>query len=163
CTLTARAEEQAATLAAELARRLPDFDARELHFNLAHHSSHYYRNGGFDALPDDGALRVVERARLRPAPRDWLPCSLGRPARRALRDACPPSGCEAIARTVFVAPDLTVFPCSIWEAPLGNLRDHDLSLERLLAQPVAAHARATIERRACPGCFTPCEAAPAML
>jgi MoaA/NifB/PqqE/SkfB family radical SAM enzyme len=162
CTLTDRAEEQATSLARELAGRLPDFDARELHFNLAHHSSHYYRNTGFDGLPGEAALRVLERAARPSGALGWIERSYARLARRALREGFPPTGCEALVRTVFVGPDLDVHPCTIWERPLGNLRDFGLSLERLLAQPEVRVARAEIDARRCPGCFSPCEAMPAM-
>jgi MoaA/NifB/PqqE/SkfB family radical SAM enzyme len=163
CTLTDRAQEQEHSLAVELERRLPDFDRRELHFNLAHHSSHYYRNRAFGGLPGQAALRVLAAA---PRPRGalgWIERHYARLAARALAQGFPPTGCEALARTVFVGPDLDVHPCTIWDRPLGNLRDFGFSLERLLARPAAAAARAQIEARRCPGCFSPCEAVPAML
>ncbi|MSR46530.1 MAG: radical SAM protein [Planctomycetes bacterium] len=162
CTLTDRAEEQAESLAAELARRLPDFDRRELHFNLAHHSSHYYRNAGFAGLPGQSALDVLGRWPKPSGPLGFLERHYARLAPRALRDGHPPIGCEALRRTVFVGPDLDVHPCTIWEQPLGNARDFGLSLERLLTAVPARVARATIAKRACPGCFSPCEALPAL-
>ncbi len=162
CTLTERAELQAESLAAELARRLPDFDAREIHFNLAHHSSHYYRNAAFTELPGAGALAVMARWPKPRGPLGFLERAYARLAPRALAEGFPPIGCEALRRTVFVGPDLDVHPCTIWEQPLGNLRAFDLSLEALLTQAPTTAARATIERRGCPGCFSPCEALPAM-
>lgn len=162
CTLTERAQAQAESLAAELARRLPDFDRRELHFNLAHHSSHYYRNAAFDQLPGAEALAVLARWPKPAGPLGFLERHYARLAPRALREGHPPLGCEALRRTVFVGPDLDVHPCTIWDQPLGNLRQFDLSLERLLTAPPARAARATVERRACPGCFSPCEALPVL-
>lgn len=162
CTLTERAALQAQSLAAELARRLPDFDRRELHFNLAHHSSHYYRNAAFTELPGHAALAVLAAWPKPAGPLGFLERHYARLAPRALREGHPPIGCEALRRTVFVGPDLAVHPCTIWEQPLGNLRDHGLSLTRLLTAAPARAARATIERRACPGCFSPCEALPAL-
>jgi len=162
CTLTERAALQAEPLAAELARRLPGFDPRELHFNLAHHSSHYYRNAAFGELPGQAALDVLARWPRRRGLLGFLEHGYARLAPRALREGHPPIGCEALRRTVFVGPDLEVHPCTIWERPLGNLRDFGLSLTRLLTQPQSREARALVERRACPGCFSPCEALPAM-
>lgn len=162
CTLTERAEEQAESLARELAHRLHDFDPAELHFNLAHHSTHYYRNTAFTALPGAGALAVLQRWPKPAGPLGFLERAYARLAPRALAEGFPPIGCEALRRTVFVGPNLDVHPCTIWEQRLGNLRDHDLSLERLLTQLPATTARATIERRGCPGCFSPCEALPAL-
>ncbi len=163
CTLTDLAREQAESLASELARRLPDFDRRELHFNLAHHSSHYYRNEAFAGLPGEAALRVLERSERPRGALGWIERQYARLARRALTEGFPPTGCEALVRTVFVGPDLTVHPCTIWSRPLGNLRDFGFSLERLLDRPDVATARAAIEARQCPGCFSPCEAMPAMV
>jgi MoaA/NifB/PqqE/SkfB family radical SAM enzyme len=167
CTLTDRAEEQERTLAAELARRLPDFRPGELHFNLAHVSPHYYRNAAEGAAAglraSDGALAVLRRRGAARGALGWIERQYARLAPRALRDGHPPMGCDALARTVFVGPDLTVHPCTIWERPLGNLADFGLSLERLLARAEVDAARAQIVARRCPGCFSPCEAVPAMV
>lgn len=167
CTLAGDAEEQERTLAAELARRLPDFRASELHFNLAHVSPHYYRNAADGAAAglraSAGALAVLRRREHASGALGWIERQYARLAARALRDGHPPMGCDALARTVFVAPDLTVHPCTIWERPLGNLADFGLSLERLLARAEVDAARAEIVARRCPGCFSPCEAVPAMV
>lgn len=163
CTLTDQAQEQEQTLRSELGRRLPDFAATELHFNLAHHSSHYYRNAAFGGTAGAAALAVLARARPPRGALGFIERHYARLAPRALAEGHPPIGCDALARTVFVGADLTVFPCTIWGQPLGNLADCELSLETLLRRAAATTARATIERRACPGCFSPCEAVPAMV
>jgi len=167
CTLTERAEEQERTLATELGRRLPDFRRGELHFNLAHVSPHYYRNAADGTAAglraNDGALAVLRRRASAHGALGWIERNYARLAARALHDNHPPMGCDALARTVFVAPNLTVHPCTIWERPLGNLADFGLSLERLLARAEVDAARAEIVARRCPGCFSPCEAVPSMV
>lgn len=60
CTLTAEARLQADGLTEALRQRVPGFQEDELHFNLAHHSSHYYRNQDFTALPEAEALELLE-------------------------------------------------------------------------------------------------------
>ncbi len=163
CTLTTQAREQYAGLRQALQQRLPDFDLRELHFNLAHHSNHYYRNTEFTDLPDEEALQVLEETRFGWSPVSWLEWTYGRLARRALEEGFPPMGCTALRDTVFIGADLTVYPCSIWDRPLGNLRDENHSLRQVIEGLPARHARQQIDRKQCPGCFTPCESAPAML
>lgn len=163
CTLTERAKAQAAGLESELRRRIPDFRRDEVHFNLAHHSSHYYRNAEFTSWPGREALEVLESGRRGLTPVGWVEWIYQSCARRALRDNFPPMGCEALRHTVFIASDLTVHPCSIWNRPLGNLRDVGHDLTRLFQDLRAREARTLIERRQCPGCFTPCEAVPAIL
>lgn len=163
CTLTNQAAQQVQSLRSALQRRLPDFEEREVHYNLAHHSGHYYRNQSFTALPEEAALQQLERVRLRPDPLSWLEWVYGKLARSSLREGFPRVGCESIRHTLFIGPDLTVYPCSIWDHPLGNLRDYDHSLARLVQQEPVKEARRQIDRQQCPGCFSPCEAVPAML
>jgi MoaA/NifB/PqqE/SkfB family radical SAM enzyme len=163
CTLTDRADEQERTLVGELARRLPDFSPRELHWNLAHQSSHYYKNPGFTGRPGAAALAVLRRAQRPGGALGWIEAQYARLAPRALDEGFPPVGCEALVRTVYVGPDLTVYPCTIWDRPLGNLADFGLSLERLLTRDEVDRARAEVVAQRCPGCFSPCEALPAML
>jgi MoaA/NifB/PqqE/SkfB family radical SAM enzyme len=163
CTLTERAELQVKSLQEELQRLAPDLSRNLIHFNLAHHSSHYYRNQEFQEWPQEAALRQLEQARLRADPLSWVEWIYGRLARSSLAAGFPAVGCEALRHTIFVAPDLTVFPCSIWERDLGNLQDFDLSLEKLLQSSISHTVRQEIDAGQCPGCFSPCEALPAML
>lgn len=164
CTLTERAREQRTTLERDVQEAIQSFRAeREVHYNLAHHSSHYYRNEEFQELPLEDATEILAERRFSPGPIGWAEWVYGRLASRALKDRHPPTGCVAVRHTVFVSPDLTVRPCSIWDRPLGALRDHGYSLARVLALATAKEAREEIEARRCPGCFTPCEALPAMV
>ena len=164
CTLTDQARSQADGLHQALTERVPGFNPDDIHFNLAHHSSHYYKNTSFDALPDDQAVQVLEQRRFfRAGPVGWAEWVYARTARQSLQEGFPTVGCQAAEQTVFVAPDLTVYPCSIWDQPLGNLREFQYQLEALLTHLPAVEARQSIQRKECPGCFTPCEALPAML
>ena len=70
---------------------------------------------------------------------------------------------EAARASVFVGPDLRVHPCSTWERPLGNLRDFGFDLATLLKSEVSREARREIAAERCPGCWTPCDAAPTLL
>lgn len=163
CTLTRAADQQVEGLRRELAARIPDFGPHELHFNLAHHSSHYYRNPDFAGLPEGDALAVLEAQRFRPDPIGWVEWIYARLARRSLAERHPAVGCESLRHTVFVGPDLTVYPCSIWDRPLGNAREHGYRLAPLTTSAASRTVREEIRQRACPGCFTPCEALPAIL
>lgn len=69
-------------------------------------------------------------------------------------------GCQALRSTMFVSPEGEVYPCHLYDRPLGNVRAKDvLALWR--SADVAA-ARRDIEALACGGCFSACEAYPAI-
>lgn len=167
----ANAGARAATVEA-LARELPGVGAGDLHLNLFHRSAHYYGNleagepgrDGEEVRPED----VAEARRALPLPLSlsaWAERGYLEGAGRYLREgrARPPLPCVALRATCFVAPDGTVYPCVAWDRPLGGLPDHGFDLRRLWGSPAAAGAREEIAGGGCPGCWTPCEAVPAMM
>ncbi len=73
-----------------------------------------------------------------------------------------PSGipCQALRSTLFLSPEGDVYPCHLYDRPLGNVRTTDLAT--LWHSEAVAEARRDIEALACGGCFSACEAYPAM-
>lgn len=147
---------------------LPDgLSPRELHLNLAHHSTHYYRNAPGQGPPVEQAvalLRSVARARRASlSPVDAMERRYWSRAERFLREGDAGQACGALRASVFLAADLTVYPCSIFDRPLGRLPDAGWSLRRLAELGQARAALGEVERRACPRCWSPCEAFPTLL
>jgi len=147
---------------------LPDGVApRDVHLNLAHHSTHYYRNAAQVAPPTEAALALVaevSRARRRTlSPVDALERRYWARAERFLREGDAGQRCGALRASVFLAADLTVYPCSIFDRPLGRLADAGWSLRRVGQLPGARAALGDVETGACPRCWSPCEAFPTLL
>ena len=69
-----------------------------------------------------------------------------------------PVPCAALRASVFVNPQGVVYPCSIYNRPLGGLREYGYDLARVLGLDEAARARQAVVEDRCPGCWTPCEA-----
>lgn len=146
---------------------LPDVPARDLHLNLAHHSGHYYRNAS-DVAPDPArALVLIDELQRRRGPR-LDPLSLVEArywhfARRFLLRGDPGGACGALVASVYLGADLTVYPCSIHDRPLGRLPDLGWQLRRLGERSATHAARLEAETHRCPGCWSPCEAFPTLL
>ncbi len=156
-------------------KKAPRVDPGDLHVNLPNTSTHYYGDFAAD-LPDRDALRKeVERlltARHKGRrPADYL---VGYPLyyieRRYLQLALDhlshgysPIPCRALSSSCFVNSDGTVYPCVMWDRPLGSLGDTDGDLQAIWEGAAAEEARSTIARGGCSGCWTPCEAIPAIL
>ena len=68
--------------------------------------------------------------------------------------------CQALRSTAFISPEGDLYPCHVYDRPLGNLRER--SLDEIWNSPEVLEARRDIEKLACGGCFTPCEAYPAL-
>ncbi len=158
--------DQVPSTIAALAREVPGTGPGDLHLNLVHRAPHYYGDtvsAGEDVLPT-----VLRRARnalpLRPRASLWAERAYLVHAESYLENGrrSPPLPCVALAATCFVAPDGMVYPCVGWDRPLGNLSEHGFSLAALWSSPQAREARRGIAAGSCPGCWTPCEAVPAL-
>lgn len=144
--------------------RLSDVTVDDFHLNLAHASGHYYDNADTDALPDtEPAIQEIERVSSQKTAKRFDPVVFierhyQKYVRHYLKHGRAPFVCEAAAASCFIDPTGIVYPCSVFDAPLGSLREHDLDLSRLWLSIVRRKMRESIKIHGCPGCWTPCEA-----
>ena len=68
--------------------------------------------------------------------------------------------CQATRNSIFVDPFGTIFPCIIWDHPLGNVRD---GVAQALRTETTARARKAIRKAHCPVCWNACEVIASML
>lgn len=151
----------------EMRALLPDVAPEALHLNLAHASTHYYRTREDPRPPAETALALIDAVqRARGLPTSVLDVVERRYwsiARRFVREGDTGGDCAALRASVFVAADLRVYPCSIFDRPLGSLADVGYALRRLPELDGAASALELVEARECPRCWSPCEAFPSLL
>jgi MoaA/NifB/PqqE/SkfB family radical SAM enzyme len=153
------------TLAAA-AREAPGVTAEDLHVNVMQVSGHYYNNQGA-ADPDRRNLLedLADVRRLRPvrlAPFSFLERRYQSLVPAWFSTGRPPLPCQALAATCFIAADGTLYPCTIFDRPLGSLREAGFDLARLWNSAAVLEARRDLVAERCPGCWTPCEAYPAI-
>ncbi|MCA9682593.1 MAG: radical SAM protein [Myxococcales bacterium] len=162
-TLTPESEPGLGELEALLRARFPDFSAREWHWNRLQISRHFFNNedlAGREPSRPDLAREHLER---RGPPRSMVDAmELAFLINLEFYQRGEPSGiaCESLRSTAFVSPEGELYPCHVWDRPLGSLRQH--SFAALWHGQRTRSARAEVERLACGGCFTPCEAYPAL-
>jgi MoaA/NifB/PqqE/SkfB family radical SAM enzyme len=144
-----------------------DVSPREIHANLGHVSSHYYGNDEFVPPDSAEAIRALEAIRQARGssihPVAWIERRYQSLAKRYLGEGRIPLPCHALASSVFVDSTGNVYPCSVWDRRVGNLRDHDYDLRPLLAAAEATRLRGDARRGRCPQCWTPCEAFPTIV
>jgi MoaA/NifB/PqqE/SkfB family radical SAM enzyme len=71
--------------------------------------------------------------------------------------------CSALRSTVYLSEKGDVYPCTIWNKPLGNVRNTGYALMPLVEAARRTGVRKAIVERRCPNCWTPCEAYPSIL
>jgi sulfatase maturation enzyme AslB (radical SAM superfamily) len=148
-------------------RVIPGFGPDELHVNILNKSGHYFRNLECQNVDGPALLSAIEdlkeRRGLPHTPEmliEYLYLSL---VPRFTSTGRTPVFCQSLSSNCFVAADWTLYPCTIWDQPLLNLRDHDFDLERAWQDPQVRECRSKIGRKKCPNCWTPCEAYPSIL
>lgn len=153
-----------ATLTA-CAARLPWLTINDFHFNVSHISSHYYNNIGDQQpqLDSNQAANFLDKVAVSRKNRLFDPVhhieqQFLLHARRFLTTGRVPLTCQAASASCFINSTGSIYPCTAFDAPIGNLRDQDMDLYRLWRSNKRLEIRQEVCREACPGCWTPCEA-----
>ncbi len=165
-TISSRNDENPDGLVHDLLAAAPWLPRERLHFNVAHHAPHYYRNRAGDA-PDPrrtaSFLRREREGRRGRGAVAWVERAYWRLADRYLESGASPIPCNALGASAYVDPDLRLYPCATWDRPLVDLREYDYSITRATRAADAIVARRDARAGRCPGCWTPCEAYPTIL
>ncbi len=146
---------------------IPGFGWRDLHVNFLHESDHYFGNTGIERNDPDRLRavieRFIERRGLARHPTQLLERLYLKHVPEHLATGRSPLKCSSLKSHGFIDPTGRVYPCHIWDEPVGRLRDHHYSLSEIWALERTRAVRAEVEADRCPGCWTPCEAYPTIL
>ena len=156
------------------ARQEPLIDWGTFHLNIPHLSQHYYGNTA--SSEKDGFGGPVHRAEIAAA----LRLAAGKPKRggpsvmraveriyraeamKYLAEGKTSITCSALLSTAYLSEKGEVYPCTIWDHPLGNVRTTQYALMPLIEAARRDGTRQAVVDQKCPNCWTPCEAYPAI-
>ena len=146
----------------------------EFHLNIPHLSQHYYGNTGIEAKDGFGGaahraeiMAALKLAATKTRNRAWS--AMGgieriyrTEAGRYLATGRTSITCAALLSTVYLSEKGEVYPCTIWNRPLGNVRTTAYALMPIIDAARRDGVRRAVAEQKCPNCWTPCEAYPAM-
>ncbi len=142
---------------------IPGITADDFHVNTYQMSETYFHNAEKQAPSDfaEKAAKEIEsilllrknRGVIGSVEKRYLLMALG-----YLRNGAAPIPCNILNTSCFVDPSGNVFPCLIFNEKLGNLREADYDLKKILNSEQAKAAKEKTEKLRCPNCWTPCEA-----
>ena len=142
--------------------KIPYIKHDDFHINIAHDSGHYYKNKDTGYRANGQALEFlndfVKQRRYSLHPTYILERKYQRLIRNYFLTKKIPMTCKALSSSCFVDPYGNVFPCSIYDKKIGNLKDYDLDIKKLWNSEEAKKVQKEIEQGLCPQCWTPCEA-----
>jgi MoaA/NifB/PqqE/SkfB family radical SAM enzyme len=164
----------AAINAALLAKNEATLGWEGFHLNIPHLSQHYYGNTA--AEPADGFGGTAHRAEVMAALRHAAAQSKSAgslpmraveriyraEAMRYLSEGRTNITCSALLSTAYLSEKGEVYPCTIWDKPLGNIRNTGYALMPVIESARRAGVRKAVSEARCPNCWTPCEAYPAI-
>jgi MoaA/NifB/PqqE/SkfB family radical SAM enzyme len=147
---------------------VPDFERTDLHLNIGHESSHYFANSGYLADSRSNPIAEAIESHRTAIGNRFHPVRFLEDRYQALVGSYyqahkSPLPCAALASSCFIDPYWGLYPCSIWNESLGNLRERDFDLLNLWESNRTKDVRTAVVDQQCPHCWTPCEAYPTIL
>lgn len=142
---------------------IPDIKSKDFHFNLFHVSKHYYSNvvdslakNKVQTLKDLELIETMKGMSLNPI--RFLEEKYIKLAKRFMEDDKTPLPCKVIQTSCFLDPEGNVYPCTIYDKNLGNIRNYNYYIAKILELDFVNRLKKEIEDLKCPNCWTPCEA-----
>ncbi len=146
-------------------REVPDLEYRDFHVNIVHESEHYLHNPDLKLRQGVDPVALAEAtekyAQLRGfdlSPVNYLERAYLKRVRRYLETGRTPMRCHALRSSCFIDSWGNVYPCTIYDRKVGNLRESDYDLARIWMSDDTAELQKEIWDYKCPQCWTPCEA-----
>jgi radical SAM protein with 4Fe4S-binding SPASM domain len=138
----------------------------DFHINIFHFSEHFYSNleipkKNYSTYKKDliRELGKIERMKGRSLfdPIKFIERKYLELGKRFVRTGKTPVTCKAVDVSVFMDPIGDVYPCTIFCRKLGNIRNVDYDLTKILGSETSRETKKTIRGLGCPNCWTPCE------
>jgi len=144
-----------------------DLTYDDIHINFFHTSEHYLNNVSLDpanvrSITEE--YRELGKRRGKKRIKNILEKQYVKMIPRYLSTKKMPVRCQALRSTLFLNPYGDIYPCSIYDRKIANIRDIDYDLKRLWnSKDKVTDTREDILHQRCNGCWTPCEAYPSLL
>jgi MoaA/NifB/PqqE/SkfB family radical SAM enzyme len=155
---------------AALKEKITGLEPRDIHINLPQTSSHYYANNhqSREQFGQEKSLMAAIDNFLKfrgsqYSPVGFLDNQYLAQAQNILSGKKNRFTCKALSASCFINQEGEIYPCSIWDEPLGNIKQWEYRLNKLWDNTIQSEMRKLIMDNKCPGCWTPCEANPSLL
>lgn len=142
---------------------IPEIKSKDFHFNLFHVSNHYYSNLNDSlqkykerVMKDLETIQRIKETSLNPI--QYLEEKYIKLAKKFMEDNKTPLPCKAIQTSCFLDPEGNVYPCTVFDKNLGNIRDVEYDLKKILNSNLGKEVKKQVSQLKCPNCWTPCEA-----
>lgn len=153
----------------EVKKHYPKIKISDFHLNLFHISEHYYENlnvatkeeiENFSKKLKKIVLKIIKQ-KMKSFffnPFNLIEILYLKYLVLFLKTKQTPLKCKVVQTSIFLDPQGNVYPCTIFNFLLGNLRKENYNLTKILRSERTLKIKKIIEKNKCPNCWTPCEA-----
>lgn len=143
---------------AAVKEKIPSLKYEDFHINVYHTSEHYYGNAG-NVLPKKEVLIELKKFAKKKgspffSPIMFLEHKYLSYIKEYFATKKTPLPCQALNASIFLDPQGDVYPCSMYNLKIGNIRE--TSLAKIWKE--SEKIREDIHKGKCTQCWTPCEA-----
>ncbi len=147
---------------AELKDYIPDLKYSDIHLNIYHYSENLYSNKPMH-LDKQKIINLTEDFIRKKGfiffnPISLLEYTYIKNIKNYLSRNKSPFNCKSGRISCFIEPTGKVYPCTGFNVVLGNLRENDFDLLKILSNEKSILLSKKIRNGKCPQCWTPCEA-----
>jgi radical SAM protein with 4Fe4S-binding SPASM domain len=161
-SLTLFSENQNAVPALiEELNEIEGFTIDRLHINIATTSKHFYANAEMKLENFSARAAIQHILKKRPVRltfQEYIERTYQRLAVQYSENRRSPLPCSALKASFHLDELGNVYPCTVWDNPLGNVRRHNYSIKKILNGEKARQTKSDAFTRNCPNCWSPCEA-----
>jgi len=147
----------------EVKKEIPSIIKKDFHVNLFQISDVYYGNQNmkvdkdfFEKAKEEVDIALESRKKSLDKI-DIVESKYLRNAKKYLETKQCPIDCNIFNLSCYIDPMGDVYPCTMFNFKLGNLREVDFDLKKILTSEKARKSKEIIKKKKCPHCWTPCE------
>ena len=146
-----------------LKKELPHLNKKDFHINIGQISEHYYENTtSNDVAPSTEFYQAIQKfknqSKTIPTPFNLIDQIYRQLSLHFIKTGETPISCNAVKDSIYLSEKGGVYPCSMWNYPLGNIRDYQYNLQSILNTKKTTTSIELIKNKKCSHCWTPCEA-----
>lgn len=148
---------------AAVKKQIPGIKINDFHVNIFQMSDIYFGNTSVKT-PKDYAKQAVEeidnilKARSTSGLVDMVERKYLILAKKYIQTGKAPMKCNILDLSCFLDPMGNVYPCIAYNRKIGNVRDSDYDIKKIMMSEAAKSANKDAKNLKCPNCWTPCEA-----
>ncbi len=148
----------------EIKKEIPELKMEDFHINFYHESDLYFNNKGetnknkkYEKKLEKKLLDFIKiKKGLNPV--SFIERKFLKLSGNYIKTGNCPLKCKSLNSSCFIDPKGNVYPCTIFNKKIGNIRETEYDLNKIWNSKKSKETRKEIKEGKCPGCWTPCEA-----